>query len=167
MSLPSQCFWEFFQRFGLDKSSVDGASALRRRRHFQLHNGRILHLGEELAQVGLALVGHLPQDFGGPRIGGRFGEAAALVDAVPHLGGEFSAHAPPKPQSADSRKPVAARRCQGLRRSAQTKADRLVMTAAKATIMVLDMGLGSREQGFSVRTPKRVPTTAKVPVETA
>ena len=27
-------------------------------------------------------------------------------------------------------------------------------------VMVLDMGLGSREQGFSVQTPKRVPVTA-------
>jgi hypothetical protein len=34
-------------------------------------------------------------------------------------------------------------------------------------VMVLDMGLGSREQGFSVQTPKRVPTTATVPAEAA
>ena len=27
----------------------------------------------------------------------------------------------------------------------------------KPPVMILDMGLGSREQGFSVQTPKRVP----------
>lgn len=30
----------------------------------------------------------------------------------------------------------------------------------KPPVMVLDMGLGSREQGFVVQTPKRVPVTA-------
>ena len=33
----------------------------------------------------------------------------------------------------------------------------------KPPVMVLDMGLGSREQGFRVETPKRVPVTAKAP----
>ena len=33
----------------------------------------------------------------------------------------------------------------------------------KPPVMVLDMGLGSREQGFSVETPKRIPTIAMVP----
>ena len=30
----------------------------------------------------------------------------------------------------------------------------------KPPVMILDMGLGSREQGFSVQTPKRVSVTA-------
>lgn len=33
-------------------------------------------------------------------------------------------------------------------------------------VMILDMGLGSREQGFSAQMPKRVPVTAIVPGET-
>jgi hypothetical protein len=33
----------------------------------------------------------------------------------------------------------------------------------KEPVMVLDMGLGSREQGFRPETPKRVPATAKAP----
>lgn len=37
----------------------------------------------------------------------------------------------------------------------------------KPPVMVLDMGLGSREQGFEAQTPKRVPVTVRVPVETA
>ena len=38
----------------------------------------------------------------------------------------------------------------------------------KPPVMILDMGLGSREQGFSVRTPKRVPETAGImPAEPA
>ena len=32
----------------------------------------------------------------------------------------------------------------------------------KPPVMVLDMGLGSREQGFLVQTPKKVPVTAGV-----
>ena len=42
-----------------------------------------------------------------------------------------------------------------------------LMLRDKEPVMVLDMGLGSREQGFVVQTPKRVPTTASVPAETA
>lgn len=30
----------------------------------------------------------------------------------------------------------------------------------KPPVMIFDMGLGSRQQGFSVETPKRVPVTA-------
>ena len=37
----------------------------------------------------------------------------------------------------------------------------------KPPVMVLDMGLGSREQGFRPQTPKRVPVTAAKPAETA
>ena len=37
----------------------------------------------------------------------------------------------------------------------------------KPPVMILDMGLGSREQGFRPQTPKRVPATASVPAETA
>jgi len=37
----------------------------------------------------------------------------------------------------------------------------------KPPVMDLDMGLGSREQGFKAQTPKRVPVTARVPAETA
>lgn len=37
----------------------------------------------------------------------------------------------------------------------------------KPPVMVLDMGLGSREQGFRPQTPKRVPATAAKPAETA
>ncbi len=35
----------------------------------------------------------------------------------------------------------------------------------KPPVMVLDMGLGSREQGFRPQTPKRVPVTASKPAE--
>jgi hypothetical protein len=37
----------------------------------------------------------------------------------------------------------------------------------KPPVMDLDMGLGSREQGFKAQTPKRVPTVARLPAETA
>ena len=38
----------------------------------------------------------------------------------------------------------------------------------KPPVMIYDMGLGSREQGFLVQTPKKVPVTAGVvPAEPA